>query len=70
MLANISFLVRRLLLNLSWAYPLPDLWSVCREHGAKLQTIYDKRQRTEMDIARREQEIKQLKGMFFQIVLL
>lgn len=34
-----------------------------REHGAKLQTIYDKRQRTELDIARREQEIKQLKGV-------
>jgi hypothetical protein len=39
-----------------------EVQTAFREHGAKLQGIYDQRQRTEMDIARREQEIKQLKG--------
>ena len=39
-----------------------EVQTAFREHGARLQGIYDKRQRTEMDIARKEQEIKQLKG--------
>lgn len=39
-----------------------EVQTAFREHGAKLQSIYDQRQRTEMEIARREQEIKQLKG--------
>ena len=33
-----------------------------REHGARLQSIYDKRQRTDVEMARREQEMKQLQG--------
>lgn len=39
-----------------------EVQTAFREHGARLQGIYDKRQRTEMEIARKEQEIKQLKG--------
>ncbi len=33
-----------------------------REHGARLQSIYDRRQRTDVEMARREQEMKQLQG--------
>lgn len=36
--------------------------SAFREQGARLQSIYDKRQRTELDIAKREQEISQLEN--------
>ena len=39
-----------------------EVQTAFREHGARLQQIYDKRQRTDMDIARREQEMKQLQG--------
>ena len=40
-----------------------EVQTAFREHGARLQGIYDKRQRTEMEVARKEQEIKQLKGV-------
>lgn len=40
-----------------------EVQTAFREQGARLQSIYDKRQRTEMEIARKEQEIKQLKGV-------
>lgn len=33
-----------------------------KEHGGKLQAIYEKRGRIEADMSRRTQEIKQLKG--------
>ena len=39
-----------------------EVQTAFREHGARLQGIYDKRQRTEVDMARREQEMKQLQG--------
>ncbi|KAK9841198.1 hypothetical protein WJX74_001758 [Apatococcus lobatus] len=39
-----------------------EVQTAFREHGARLQNIYDRRQRTEIEMARREQEIKQLQG--------
>ncbi len=39
-----------------------EVQTAFREHGARLQAIYDKRQRTDVEIARREQEMKQLQG--------
>ena len=48
-----------------------EVQTAFREHGARLQQIYDKRQRTDMDVARREQEMKQLQGAgpFIRLVL-
>lgn len=40
-----------------------EVQTAFREHGARLQGIYEHKQRTEHDIARREQEMKQLQGM-------
>ncbi|DBA96032.1 TPA: hypothetical protein ACH3X1_001533 [Trebouxia sp. C0004] len=39
-----------------------EVQTAFREHGARLQGIYDKRQRTEHEMVHREQEIKQLQG--------
>jgi phage shock protein A len=39
-----------------------EVQTAFREHGSRLQVIYDKRQRTEIEMARREQEMKQLNG--------
>eukprot|EP00884_Botryococcus_braunii_P009363 jgi/Botrbrau1/18428/Bobra.0072s0020.2 len=39
-----------------------EVQTAFREHGNKLQKIYEGRQRTEVEMARREQEIKQLNG--------
>ena len=39
-----------------------EVQTAFREHGARLQAIYDKRQRTDVEIARRDQEMKQLQG--------
>jgi hypothetical protein len=39
-----------------------EVQTAFREHGARLQKIYDTRQRTEMEMAKREQEMKQLQG--------
>lgn len=40
-----------------------EVQTAFREHGARLQSIYDKRQRTDVEMARREQEMKQLQGV-------
>ncbi|CAD7697548.1 unnamed protein product [Ostreobium quekettii] len=39
-----------------------EVQSAFREQGARLQGIYDKRQRTEIEMAKREQEISQLRS--------
>ncbi|KAK9806100.1 hypothetical protein WJX72_001362 [[Myrmecia] bisecta] len=39
-----------------------EVQTAFREHGSRLQGIYDNRQRTELEMARREQEMKQLQG--------
>lgn len=39
-----------------------EVQTAFREHGARLQGIYEKRQRTDVEMARREQEMKQLHG--------
>lgn len=39
-----------------------EVQTAFREHGARLQAIYDKRQRTDVEVARRDQEMKQLQG--------
>jgi hypothetical protein len=39
-----------------------EVQTAFREHGARLQSIYDRRQRTDVEMARREQEMKQLQG--------
>eukprot|EP00210_Caulerpa_lentillifera_P002504 g2401.t1 len=39
-----------------------EVQSAFREQGARLQGLYDKRQRTEVEITRREQEINQLEN--------
>jgi hypothetical protein len=41
-----------------------EVQTAFREHGSRLQKIYESRQRTEMDMARREQEMKQLNGIY------
>ena len=37
-----------------------EVQTAFREHGAKLQSIYEVKQRTESEMSRREQEMKQL----------
>ena len=37
-----------------------EVQTAFREHGAKLQSIYELKQRTESEMGRREQEMKQL----------
>lgn len=39
-----------------------EVQTAFREHGNRLQKIYEARQRTEVEMARREQEMKQLNG--------
>lgn len=39
-----------------------EVQTAFREHGNRLQKIYETKQRTEVEMARREQEIKQLNG--------
>ncbi|WIA33521.1 hypothetical protein OEZ86_006646 [Tetradesmus obliquus] len=39
-----------------------EVQTAFREQGAKLQSLYDKKQRTEFEIAKRDTEIKQLNG--------
>lgn len=39
-----------------------DVQTAFREQGARLQAIYDKKQKTEYDMTKRETEIKQLQG--------
>ncbi|KAK9823299.1 hypothetical protein WJX72_001733 [[Myrmecia] bisecta] len=39
-----------------------EVQAAFREHGSRLQGVYDNRQRTELEMARREKEMKRLQG--------
>lgn len=45
-----------------------EVQTAFREHGARLQRIFEKHQRTEVDMKRREKEMKELDGAWLYTI--